>query len=71
MRVLIKEDGSRCTTDDEMRQMAASFYEKLFTSEGSIEADRLLNHIQEVVSDEMNSKLMAMVTDVELETALF
>ena len=35
VRALRREDGSRCTMDDEMRTMAASFYANLFRSEGS------------------------------------
>lgn len=35
VKALIKEDGSRCSNDDEMRVMAAGFYSHLFATEGS------------------------------------
>lgn len=46
IRALKREDGTRCTADDEMREMAASFYHNLFTSEGSAQADRLLQQLK-------------------------
>ena len=71
IRALKREDGTRCTADDEMREMAASFYHNLFTSEGSAQADRLLQHFESVISENMNGKLMAAISDLEIETALF
>lgn len=43
---LLREDGTWCTTNEEMRHMVANFYEKLFTSEGSAKSKRLLQYIQ-------------------------
>ncbi|XP_073359913.1 uncharacterized protein [Aegilops tauschii subsp. strangulata] len=43
---LQRDDGSLCTTDDDMRAMVATFYENLFTSEGFAGADDLLQNIQ-------------------------
>lgn len=70
VKALIKEDGSRCTTDDEMRVLA-DFYKSLFSPEGSEETEKLLQHIDGVVTEEMNSWLTAVVTDKEIEEALF
>lgn len=35
VRSLLREDGSRCSVDEEMRALAAGFYANLFASEGS------------------------------------
>jgi hypothetical protein len=43
VRALRRDNGERCTVDEGMRDMAASFYEQLFKSEGSEQADRILN----------------------------
>lgn len=71
VRALLREDGSRSSVDEEMRSMAADFYAKLFASEGSRKAERLLRNIDQLVSGEMNVALMAAVTDEEIERALF
>jgi hypothetical protein len=34
VRFLLRDDGSKCTTDDEMRAWACDFYANLFRSEG-------------------------------------
>lgn len=51
--------------------MAANFYEALFTSEGSVDANALLENIDHLVSDDMNGKLTAPISDAEIECALF
>ena len=55
MKALVKDDGTRCISDDEMRVLARGFYENLFLSEGSEEAELLLQHIDVAVSNEMNT----------------
>lgn len=71
VKALLKEDGSRCVVDEDMREVAASFYEHLFTSDGSVGAQAVLDNIALAVSDDMNSKLTAPITDEEIEAALF
>ena len=71
VRALRRADGSKCEVNEDMREMAADFYEQLFTSEGSTNAEAVLGNINEVVSPEMNAKLIAPVSDEEVETALF
>lgn len=71
VKALRREDGSKCTVDEEMRALAASFYENLFSSQGSEGADRLLDLMEEVVTLDMNEKLIATITDAEIESALF
>lgn len=71
VKALQREYGTKCMVDDEMREMAATFYEKLFTSDGSTGAARLLQNIDVVVTEEMNATLIAPFSDKEIETALF
>ena len=63
--------GTLCTSDEDMRALAVNFYATLFSSEGSNAAANVLQHIDTLVSEEMNGKLTAMITDSEIETALF
>ena len=51
--------------------MAAQFYANLFASEGSRSVERVLQHIDAMVTEEMNAKLCAPFTDKEIEVALF
>ena len=51
--------------------MAAAFYEKHFTSQGSVGAEGLLENIHWAVTDEMNTALTAPISDSEIETTLF
>ena len=50
MKALRRDDGSRCTSDEQMREMAAHFYETLFSSGGSVGANNLLQHIEQIVT---------------------
>lgn len=71
VKALTREDGSKCTDDEGMRVMAAQFYAQLFASEGSRDGARVLQHIDDAVTEEMNAKLGAPFTDEEIEVALF
>jgi hypothetical protein len=71
VRFLRRTDGTRCDTDEGMREMALAFYYSLFSSEGAANMDQILNHIDSFVSDEMNAMLTAAFSDKEIETALF
>ena len=71
IRALRREDGTRCMVDEEMRELAASFYESLFTSERSVDAQEILENINQLVSDDMNAKLTSAISDVKIEAALF
>jgi hypothetical protein len=62
IRFLNRENGSRCSTDDEMRDWARCFYSKLFCSEGVMDLDRILNKIVNFVTPEMNDALTASVS---------
>ena len=54
-----------------MRELAASFYLRLFTSDGSAGANVLLQNIVPLVMADMNQGLMAAFSDDEIEQALF
>jgi hypothetical protein len=54
-----------------MRELALNFYQQLYSSEGSINADEVLNLINHFVTDEMNQKLTGTFSDKEIEEALF
>lgn len=45
VKALRREDGTRCVVNEEMREMAASFYKRLFKSEGSLGSNALLENI--------------------------
>ncbi|KAM0851512.1 hypothetical protein ACQ4PT_052354 [Festuca glaucescens] len=71
VRALRREDGTRCTTNEGMVDMALAFYQKLYTSEGSSNSDSILDLIERSVDEAMNRDLVGGVTDTEIETALF
>jgi hypothetical protein len=60
-----------CNTNEGMRELALNFYQQLYSSEGSINADEVLNLINHFVTDEMNQKLTGTFSDKEIEEALF
>jgi hypothetical protein len=57
VRSLRREDGSVCNTNEGMRDMALVFYKDLYNSEGSTQADQVLNLIDVFVNDDMNRTL--------------
>ena len=63
VKALRREDGTRCTDDDGMRELAASFYEHLFASEGSTQPERLLDLFHPVICEVMNSLRTAPISD--------
>nr|XP_051220950.1 uncharacterized protein LOC127339093 [Lolium perenne] len=71
IQALRRADGSRCTTDEEMRALARSFYASLYASEGASNTNTILDQVVPLVTDAMNNKLMASFSDSEIEEALF
>jgi hypothetical protein len=71
VRGLRREDGSLCTTNEEMGSLARAFYHSLYTSEGSDGGDQVLELIHGLVTNEMNTSLTAGFTDKEITEALF
>jgi hypothetical protein len=68
---LRRPDGSKVSTDMEMRALARDFYHSLYSSEGANNMDAILDLVEPLVSDQMNDKLLKEISDSEIETALF
>jgi hypothetical protein len=68
---LRRDDGSMCKTNDGMCALAQDFYQSLYASEGSANAEGVLDLMGCAVTDEMNSALMAPWSDEEITRALF
>jgi hypothetical protein len=69
--MLLREDGSRCETQGEIKGMIHNFYENLFTSEMCASSDAVLNAIPPKVTAKMNDDLCKPYTDEEIGAALF
>jgi hypothetical protein len=51
-------DGSKVSTDVEMRALARDFYHSLYSLEGANNMDAILDLVEPLVSDQMNDKLL-------------
>jgi hypothetical protein len=71
IRGLRRDDGTICNTNEGMRGLARSFYQKLFTAEGSSDTGRILQLMDTFLTEDMNRTLTGAVSDTEIETALF
>lgn len=71
VRFLQQADASRCSLDEDMREMVRQFNFELYVSEGASDIEAILNNIQVSVSEVMNNKLTVEVSDEEIERALF
>lgn len=71
VRGLLRPDGTKCQSDEGMREMAKGFYQNLFASEGAHIYNGVLELIHSMVSDEMNHALTKPFSEEEIETALF
>jgi hypothetical protein len=71
VRWLQNDDGSRCSTDVEMRARARDFFAKLYASEGVNDMQGILDQVHASVSAEMNHQLTAAISDEEISKALF
>lgn len=54
-----------------MGTMTTDLYKHLYTTEGTTNMAEVLNHVPMKVTPEMNSKLTASYTEVEVKEALF
>jgi hypothetical protein len=68
---LIREDGSVCTEESEIKGMVHSWCEKLFTSEPTSSTDVILEAMPTKVDTQMNVDLCKAYTNEEIKTALF
>jgi len=68
---LKKADGQFTEVEREMSEMAMLFYQKLYTTEGTIGMERVLDTIPSKVTTGMNSQLLRPYTKEEVKAALF
>jgi hypothetical protein len=65
------DDGTWNEVPSDMERMATSYFQELFTRDPSLNADRLLDMVQEKVTPEMNDGLCRDFTAEEISDALF
>lgn len=68
---LVRDDGSLCDTQGQIKGLVQQFYEKLFTSEHCDAADVVLDAIPQKITPEMNEDLSKPYTNEEIKAALF
>ena len=68
---LTRVDGSDTSDPEEMAGMASNFYEKLYTSEGTIGIEEVLSHIPSRVDGAMNARLNAVYMKEEVKEHCF
>lgn len=69
-RIERAQDGW-CTTDAEIEQEIAQFYEQLFTSSQPSKFDEILDGIPRTITTQMNLQLTRPVTEEEIKIAVF
>ena len=67
---LLDDSNSWCTDTAQVADIIVGFYTRLFTSEGPTTAQGILEVIQPIVTDEMNSNLTRVFTKQEVDLAL-
>ncbi|XP_071927278.1 uncharacterized protein [Coffea arabica] len=68
---LEKEQGGWYTTDEEIGEKIAQFYNQLFTSSKPSEFDEILNGNPRTITEQMNLQLTRPVTEKEIKIAVF
>jgi hypothetical protein len=68
---LVKADGSVTEDQLEIGQLTRSFYNNLYTPEGTVGMEEVLNTVPVSVTTTMNNKLTAPFEDGEVKQALF
>jgi hypothetical protein len=68
---LVREDGSVCEDQTEIKSMVHHFYENLFSSEPVVSMDAVLDAIPLKVDDQMNASLCKEYTNEEIKTVIF
>jgi ribonuclease HI len=71
IKVIIRNDGSRCTELAGIKSEVESFYEEMFSTEPCGAINEVLDAIQNKVTDNMNDDLCKRVTNEEIKVALF
>ncbi|GER37118.1 RNA-directed DNA polymerase (reversetranscriptase)-related family protein [Striga asiatica] len=74
---LKNEEGNWCETQQEIEECISSYFNTMFTSEGSYEDEHILQNLTQVITDDINKRLIAMgeatspVSEEEITEALF
>jgi hypothetical protein len=68
---LKKHDGSTTTDPDEMKELARDFFQNLYTAEGTLGMNDVIDTVPSRVTAEMNASLVAPYTEEEIKKALF
>jgi hypothetical protein len=68
---LRKEDGTYASCQNELESMAINFYTNMFTAQENTIPEVITNFVPSKVTTEMNERLCAPLTDLEIECALF
>ena len=71
IKALQNSMGAMVVDPDELKAMANSFYQTLYSSEGVENMDAVLDHVPRKVTEEMNARLNAEYTSDEVKAALF
>ncbi|XP_073363295.1 uncharacterized protein [Aegilops tauschii subsp. strangulata] len=71
VKSLLRSDGTKCSDDMGMREMAREFYSLLFATQGTSNTHQILDNIEVAITEAMNTKLDAAISDEEIERALF
>jgi hypothetical protein len=68
---LVRDDGSSCTDQGEIKGMMHHFYEELFSSEPNVSMDLVLDAIPVKVDERMNKELRKPYSNEEIKDTLF
>ena len=71
IKYLLREDGSKCEDQLEIKQMAGSFYKDLFSTEPHDDTKRILESIPVRIDQSTNDELCRPYTSEEIREALF
>jgi hypothetical protein len=71
IKYLLREDGSKCEDQTEIKRMTHTFYKELFTSEPHEEANSVLASISTLLYQTINDYLCRPYSNKEIKEALF
>lgn len=67
---LRRADGAACSNQEELEELATSFYKTWYEAQDNTEPEEVLQHVPQKLTDEMNELLCAPFSDAEIEKAL-
>jgi hypothetical protein len=71
IKYLIRDDSSKCETQEEIKSLAHTFYKDLFSSEPCIDANKILESIPARIDQPINDELCRPYSDEEIKEDLF